>query len=98
MYKRIIGVLNCTKSLYKKQYGFQKHFATAHLIISLIEHVEKELDNKLSVCGIFIDLQKSFDTVDHKLLLHKPTHCRIRNLADCWFFFYFFTRKQFATI
>ena len=55
---------NDQKALYKKQFGFQKKFSTAHAVISLIENIEKAIDNKMFVCGVFVDLQKAFDTVD----------------------------------
>ena len=57
---------NDQKVLYKIQFGFQKLFSTAHAVIkiSVIENIEKAIDNTMFVCGIFVDLQKVFDTVD----------------------------------
>ena len=37
------------------------------------------------VCGVFVDLQKIFDTVDHNILLHKRSHYGIIDIANCWF-------------
>ena len=37
------------------------------------------------VCGVFVDLQKTFDTVDHNILPHKLSHYGIRDIANCWF-------------
>ena len=71
MHKRLMGFLNDQKVLYKKQFGFQKKISTAHAVISLIENIEKAIDNKKFVCGVFVDLQKAFDTVDHNILLLK---------------------------
>ena len=70
MHKRLMGFFNDQKVLYKKQFGFQKHISTVHTVISLIENIEKAIDNKMFVCGVFVDLQKAFDTVDHNILLH----------------------------
>ena len=98
MHKRLMGFLNDQKVLYKKQFGFQKKFSTAHAVISLIENIKKAIDNKMFVCGVFVDLQKAFDTVDHNILLHKLSHYGIRDIANCWFSSYLSNRKQFVTI
>ena len=74
MHKRLTGFLNDQKILYKKQFGFQKKFSTTHAVISLIENIEKAIDNKVFVCVFFADLQKAFDTVDQTILLHKLSH------------------------
>ena len=50
------------------------------------------------VCGVFVDFQKAFGTVDHNILLHKPSHYGIRDIANCWFSSYLSNRKQFVTI
>ena len=65
-----MGFLNDQKVLYKKQFRFQKTFSTAHAVISLIENIEKVIENKMFACGFFANLQKAFDTVDHNILLH----------------------------
>ena len=59
---------------------------------------QKAIDNKMFVCGVFVDLQKAFDTVDHNILLHKFSHYGIRDMANCWFSSYLSNRKQFLTI
>ena len=48
--------------------------------------------------GVFADLQKVFDTVDHNILLYKLSHYGIRDIANCWFSSYLSSRKQFVTI
>ena len=61
MHKRLMGFLNDQKVLYKKQFGFQKKISTAHaVIISLIENTEEAIDNKMFVCGVFVDLIQYF--------------------------------------
>ena len=69
-----MALLNDRKVIYKKKFGFQNNFSTAHAITTLIENIEKAIDNKLFVCEISIDLQKVFDTVDHNILLQKLHH------------------------
>ena len=81
MRKRLMEFLNEQKILYCKQYGFHKGFSTAHAIINLIDNTESTIDNKQYVCGVFINLQKAFDTVDHNILLGKIQHygTRVKN-------------------
>ena len=62
-----------TKRFYTKNNLDFKKFSTAHAVISLIENIEKAIDNKMFVCGVFVDLQKAFDTVDRNILLHTFT-------------------------
>ena len=93
-----MGFLNDEKVLYKKQLGFQKKNSTTHAVISLIENIEKAIDNKMFVCGVLVDLQKAFDTADHKILLYKLSNYGIRDITNCWFSSCPSNRKQLVTI
>ena len=53
--------------------------------------------NEVTV-GLFIDLAKAFDTVDHKILLNKLQHYGIRGIALKWFQSYLSNRKQCVTV
>ena len=67
--------------IYRKQFGFRSGYSTTHSLISIIESVKKTLDEKKYGCGIFIDLKKAFDTVNHEILLQKLEHYGIRDVA-----------------
>jgi len=56
------------------------------------------MDRKLYTCGIFIDLQKAFDTVDHSILLKKLDHYGIRGILNDWFTTHHTSRKQISEI
>ena len=56
------------------------------------------MDNNAFSCGVFVDLEKAFDTVNHKILLKKLEHYGIRNIANKWFGSYLSDRKQFVSI
>ena len=49
-------------------------------------------------CGIFVDLQKAFDTVDHQILLAKFNHCRILGVSNDWFKSYLSNHNQYVSI
>ena len=59
---------------------------------------EKKLDNGIFTCGIFIDLEKAFDTVNHNILLSKLDHYGIRDNALKWLTSYLTNRKQFVKL
>ena len=53
---------------------------------------------KLFTCGIFIDLKKAFDTVDHAILLQKLDHYGIRGIINDWFSSYLVSRSQVTEV
>ena len=80
------------------QFGFQPKYSTTHALINLTESIRQSLDEGRFGFGIFVDLQKAFDTVDHKILLHKLEYYGIRGICNDWFKSYFSDRKQFVSI
>ena len=79
MYNRIYSFLCKHKLINNKQFGFRSKHSTEHALISLIETIKKHLDDGELVCGVFVDLQKAFDTVNHKILPENLKHYGIRN-------------------
>ena len=71
MYKRLYDFLCKQNSFYELQFGFRSKHLTTHALISLTEKIREALDNNKYALGIFIDLKKAFDTVDHNILLKK---------------------------
>ena len=86
------------KCIYIDQLGIRKSHSTIHTLISLTEEIRHALDENKIACGIFIDLQKALDTVDHTILLKKLAHYGIRGLANDWFKAYLNNRYQFVSI
>ena len=85
---------NKSDAFYKLQFGFRKKFSTNHALLSIIEEIRSKLDNKHFSCGVFVDLEKAFDTVNHNILLTKLHHYGIRGIANTWFSSYLSNRKQ----
>ena len=64
----------------------------------MTEDIRNALDDDKTVCGLFLDLQKAFDTVDHNILLRKLEHYGVRGIANKWFQSYLNSRKQTVSI
>ena len=65
-------------------------------LIELIDNLSKSIDNREFSIGIFIDLSKAFDTVNHKILIQKLHHYGIRGTSLLWFEDYLRNRQQFT--
>ena len=78
------------------QFGFQRNHSTSHAIISLVEKVEKVLDQGKIVVGLMIDLKKTFDGICHKTLLKKLYTYGIRGKVFNWFESYLTYRTQYV--
>ena len=98
MYNRLNPFFQKYNIFYKYQFGFRKNNATANALTEVIDYIYKSLDEGNYVFGIYIDLKKAFDTVQHKILLHKLQYYGIRGLAFHWFETYLSKRKQSIVI
>ena len=86
LYNRFYKFLNRSKCLFNNQFGFRNRHSTNHALISITEKIRNALDDGKYVCGVFLDFQKAFDTVNHKILLSKLEHYRIRGIPHIIFF------------
>ena len=98
VYKRLYIFLNKNNVIYNLQFGFRQQYSTSHALINLTENIRKALDDGNIGCGVFVDLQKAFDTVDHKILLAKLNHYGIRGVSYDWFKSYLSNRNQYVSI
>ena len=98
MYNRIYSFLCKHKLINTTQFGFRSKHSTEHALISLIETIKKYLDDGEIVCGVFIDSQKAFDTVNHEILLEKLKHYGIRSKQNDWFRSFLTNRKQYVSM
>lgn len=78
----------------KQQHGFRSQHSTETAILQFVNNVYKCLEEKQFVIGIFIDLSKAFDTIDHNILLYKVNHIGIRGVSYRLFQSYLRNRKQ----
>ena len=98
MYSRVSSFLEANNVIYSRQFGFRKSYSTTHALISIVERLRRCLDDGNVAIGVFVDLQKAFDTVDHKILCHKLNHHGIRGIPNKWFPSYLSSRQQFVLI
>ena len=71
-HNRMMSFIEEKNILYESQYGFRKNMSTSLAILELVENTTTSIDDCKSTVGIFIDLKKAFDTVDHDILKKKP--------------------------
>ena len=98
MYKRLYAFLDYNNIIYDLQFGFRQQYSTSHALINITENIRKALDDGNIGCGVFVDLQKAFNTVDHQILLAKLNHYGIRGVSNDWFKSYLSNRNQYISI
>ena len=76
------------------QFGFRKKVSTNHARLSIVEQIREAMDCKTYTCGVSIDLEKAFDTVNHDILLSKLNYYGTRGAANSWFTSYLFKWHQ----
>ena len=98
MFDRTYNFFEKYKCIYDLQFGFRRKYSTEHALIKITESIRSALDTGKTACGVFIDLQKAFDMVNHSILIDKLCHYGIRGTALNWFRSYLSDRKQFVSI
>ena len=98
IYTRVYSYLIKNEMIYSKQFGFRSNHSTNHAIVSITEHIRQLLDKGHYVCGIFIDLEKAFDTVNHEILCNKFEFYGLRGNINKLLKSYLSNRKQYVSI
>ena len=89
MYKRLYSFLHKFSVFYQYQFGFRQHHSTSLALSELCDSLYSHLDNHEFVVGMYVDLEKAFDTVGHKILLRKLYNYGIRGIVYDWFHNFF---------
>ena len=97
LHSRLTNFLQVNKFFFSHQFGFRNGYSRNHALTSLTEMIRKALDEDKFSCGVFVDLQKAFDTVDHGILLSKRNHHGVRGASYKWFKSYLTGRQQYTT-
>ena len=73
--------------LYEKQYGFRNKHSTYRpmAVLDFVKNISNAIDKDMYTAGIFMDLSKAFDTINHEIFLNKLYHYRFRGVSYEWF-------------
>ena len=81
IYSRLYSFLITKKVICGQQFGFRKHHSTSRAINDSVNLNLDGIQSQKHALGIFIDLSKAFDTVNHRILLEKL--CRYGIRGNC---------------
>ena len=86
------------KLFYDSQYGFRPNHCTEQATLELTDRIISAMDNNDVPIGVFLDLSKAFDTIDHNILLNKLEHYGIEGIPLQLFKNYLTNRKQYVKL
>ena len=96
-YNRLYKFLTDNNLLNTNQFGFRKGYSTDYAIIQSCDKIIDTLVRKEHIIiGIFLDLSKAFDTIDHKIIINKLSYYGVRGIILSWFNDYLSNRKQYV--
>ena len=98
IHTRLYSFLESNKVIYNRQFGFRNNHSTTHALIDITEKIRSALDKGIFACGVYIDLQKAFDTVNHSILMDKLEYYGIRGVPKMWLESFLIGRHQFTHI
>ena len=91
---RIMIHISSNRILSESQFGFRESLNTETAVITLVNLIENAIENNLVAIGLFLDIRRAFDTVNHRILLDVLHNTGFRGIVYDWFVSYLASRKQ----
>ena len=98
MWNRLLKFPEKNNIFFDNQFGFRRGHSTEHAILSIVDKIQRAIDDKEFSCGIFPDFSKAFDTINHDILFKKLELYGIRGIARTWFISYLTNRQQTVSV
>jgi len=93
---RLTSFIDKNNIFSNSQFGFRKNHSAYMSLMKLYDKITQAIDNNEYCIGIFIDLSKAFDTLNHDILLKKLEFYGIRDLPNLLLKSYLMNRKQYV--
>lgn len=98
MHSRFKNYFNKYNILHENQFGFRKGHSTTDALISSLDYINMSTKSKKFIIGLFCDISKAFDTVNHDILLKKLEFYGIRGAVLNWVTSYLYNRVQCTVV
>ena len=98
IYQQLYAYFENSNLFFKGQYGFRKDHYTEMSSLELVHRILSFMDNGDTPIGIFLDLSKAFDTLNHNILLHKLKHYGLSKNSTGLITNYLENRTQYVTL
>ena len=98
MANRLTKYLNDYSLLSTSQYGFQRGLSTYMALSDLQYNISEATNNNMVSIGVFFNISKTFDTVNHAILLSKLDNFGMRGVVKSWFTDYLYNGTQFVLV
>ena len=98
VHDRLYNFLEQNKAFYNYQFGFRNNHSINHALVEITEQIRNSCDRNLYTCGVYLNLQNAFDTVNHEILLEKLKYYGIKETSYNWFKSYLCERLQYTQI
>ena len=97
VFNRCTEFIENNKILNAKQFGFRAHHSTSMAIMQVVDKINDAVEKNETTIGVYLDLSKAFDTIDHDILLHKLDYYGFRGIVLDWFRDYLSKRTQYVS-